>query len=305
MDLRDRLNPSQIDRACSVLDYQPFIITDELQTGAAYSWMYNTAAARSQPRLLLDRRRCTSEEWDRFTDANARCRRMYDTFVTEIARRYPGGTLLDLACNNGYFPVNAELCGMRRGTGVDIGLQYEDSIAFLNEVLGTNAEFRQAAYDSRMHTAPIDGRYTVVVASVILCHLPDPLNFLAFLGTLATDAIFHFGQVIDTDALIVAYLPPQPALGRDDMPFPLRFNSDVRISRGLLYYGLEEMGFKNIHELPWSDDWLPPYINPNQREPRLEDRLPGCNFPNDVERAWKLQVELRQGSTHTAILATR
>src|SRR5437879_12581387 len=105
MDLRDRLNPSQIDRACSVLDYQPFIITDELQTGAAYSWMYNTAAARSQPPLLFDRRRCTSEEWDRITDANARCRRMYDPFVTEIARRYPGRTLLCRACNNAYFPV--------------------------------------------------------------------------------------------------------------------------------------------------------------------------------------------------------
>jgi hypothetical protein len=33
LDLRDRLNPSQIDCAGSVLDYQPFIITDELQTG--------------------------------------------------------------------------------------------------------------------------------------------------------------------------------------------------------------------------------------------------------------------------------
>ena len=35
LDLRDRLNPSQIDCACSVLDYQPFIITDEVQTGTS------------------------------------------------------------------------------------------------------------------------------------------------------------------------------------------------------------------------------------------------------------------------------
>jgi len=41
-----------------------------------------------------------------------------------------------------------------------------------------------------------------------MCHLPDPLNFLAFLGSLATDAIFYFGQIVDTDAMIVSYLKP-------------------------------------------------------------------------------------------------
>src|SRR5262249_42504201 len=71
MDLRDKLTPAQLDRACQVLDYQPFILSDELQTGAAYSWMYNTAVARSRTPMLFDRRQWTGEEWDRVTDANA------------------------------------------------------------------------------------------------------------------------------------------------------------------------------------------------------------------------------------------
>jgi len=299
MDLRDKLSPAQLDRACQLLDYQPFILSDDLQTGAAYSWMYNTAVARSQTPMLFDRRQWTHEEWDCITDSNARCRRMYDMLISEIARRYPGGTLLDLACNNGYFPVKSELCGMQ-GVGTDMGPQYEHSISLLNEALGTNARFIHSTYDTRRHTSEIDGRFKVVVASAILCHLPDPLNFLAHLGTLAEEAIFFCGQLIESDTLLVSYLPPQPTLGRGDMPFPLRFNSDVRISRGLLYYGFEEMGFKNLYELPWREDWLPPYFNVHY-SPQLLD---GEERP-DVLQAWQLDRELRQGSKHVALLAMR
>src|SRR5207248_1104436 len=150
MDLRERLTAAQIDRACSVLNYQPFIITDHIQTGAAYSWMYGVSL--TAPTLVFDRRRIESEEWNRITDANARLRRMYDSFVLEIARHFPGGTLLDVACNNGYFPVKAELCGMR-GVGADAGLHFRRSIDLLNEACGTSAEFIHSVYDPQRHAA--------------------------------------------------------------------------------------------------------------------------------------------------------
>jgi hypothetical protein len=301
MDLRGKLSSAQIDRACSILNYQPFIITDDIQTGAAYSWMYGVNV-RSQTPTLFKKQDFEASEWGRISDANERLRKMYDAFVLEIVSRYVGGSFLDVACNNGYFPVKAQKLGMSRAVGADGGAYFQSSIQFLNEVLGTEAEFIPALYDARLHSAPIEGTYNVVSASAIMCHLPDPLNFLAFLGSLATDAIFYFGQIVDTDALIVSYLQPHPSLALTgiDMPFPYRFNDVTRLSRGLLYHGLEEMGFKNIIQIPWSDEWLPPYFYIHQHPPHLE----GETRP-EVQQAWKVNAELTQGSTHVAILAMR
>jgi len=296
MDLRGNLTPAQIDRACSVLDYQPFIITDDVQTGAAYSWVYNVNL--TAPTLLFDRRRLSAEEWSRIDDANARLRRMYDAFVLEIAMRFHGGTVLDFACNNGYFPIMAEICGMR-GVGADTGVHFQHSVNLLNEVFGTRAQFVPATYDPRLHLSNIGRRYTVVLACAIMCHLPDPLNFLTYLGSLATDAIFFFGQVVDTEAMIISYLPRHPDLGLNEMPFPYRFNRNTRLSRGLLYHGLEEMGFKKIVELPWSEDWLPPYFDRHQG-PRLEG-----DARDEVQQAWRLRDELQRGSTSIALIASR
>ncbi len=36
------LSTSRVERATQVLNYQPLIITDDIQTGAAYSWAYGT-----------------------------------------------------------------------------------------------------------------------------------------------------------------------------------------------------------------------------------------------------------------------
>ena len=297
MDLRGSLNPAQIDRACEVLNYQPFILTDELQTGAAYSWMYGVDV--TSPTLLFRRQSFAAEEWARITDANSRLRRMYDAFVTAIARRYPGGSLLDFGCNNGYFPVKAEQCGMK-GVGCDANPQFRESIGLLNDAHDTRAGFIHALYDVRRHSAPVEDRYTVVCASAMIGNLPDPLDFLAFLGSLAAEAIFLVCQVIETDALLISYLTPHPALGPAELPFPLRFNNNTRLSRGLLYHSLEEIGFKKIEEIQWSDDWLPPYYNANYRPPRLEDE----DRP-EVQRAWTLQTELSKGSVHRAITASR
>lgn len=272
-------------------------MTEDIQTGAAYSWMYGVAPNR--PTLVFERRNFSAQEWERISDANARLRCMYDDFVSEIAKRYPGGSLLDFACANGYLPVKAELCGMRR-IGTDAAQGFQQSVDLLNEALGTRAEFIQSHYDPRRHQSDIEGRYTVVSASAIMCHLPDPQNFLAYLGSLATDAVFFFGQAVDTDALLVSYLPPHPDLGLGEMRFPYRFNNNTRLSKGLLFYGFEEMGFKNIVELPWRDDWLPPYFDLRLHAPSLEGET-----RIDVQQAWKLRRELEEGSTHIAVLAMR
>jgi hypothetical protein len=145
MDLRPcGLSARQVERAARVLAYQPFLISDEMQTGVAYSWL-DAADPRVSPPLLF-RKAAWAAEWGRIDDANGRLRAMYDDFVKEIARRYPGGSLLDVACNNGYFPVRAETLGIGRATGADLGWHDWLSIRFLNEVLGASVHFRRAVY---------------------------------------------------------------------------------------------------------------------------------------------------------------
>jgi len=60
MDLRGKLSAQQIEEACRVLDYQPFFLTDDLQTGAAYSWVYGVDLRNP---ALLYRRQTAWAEW--------------------------------------------------------------------------------------------------------------------------------------------------------------------------------------------------------------------------------------------------
>jgi SAM-dependent methyltransferase len=299
MDFRGKLTDEQVLNGIKVLDYQPFFLTDDVQTGAAPTWVYGINSKIGSP--LVFHKEEYYDEWDKITDSNARLRVMYDAFMREIASRYKGGTLIDIACNNGYFPVAAELFGMKATTGADLGLHYANSIEFLNSILGTSTKFIHTFYDFRAHAAPIHEKYDVVCASAVMCHLPDPLNFLAYLGSIANEAVFYFGKVVETDALIAAFFKPHPDLGSREMPFPFRFNEMSRLSRGLLYHGFEEMGFRHILELPWKDEWLSPYLDQNVREPHLHGET-----REEVRRAWRLYEELRTGGEkHMAILAMR
>lgn len=278
MDLRPyHLSAPQIETGSLVLNYQPFIISDDIQTGVAYSWLYSDDQRISPP--LVFRR--GQKEWDKAIEANARLRTIYDGFIKAIADRYPDRTLLDVACNNGYFPVQAELMGMKASTGMDAGPQYKKSIEFLNNICGTHAKFILGVYDTHKHRAPIDHQYDVVVASAIMCHLPDPTQFLAFLGHMAREAVFFWGQVIDSESAIIAFNPPHEALDlqHGDTPFPHCFNDNTRMSRGLMELSFKLMGFGNVTYLP-------------------------TNLLADAEKVG-LEAEITRGSRHLAVLAMR
>ena len=308
MDLRPlSLSSKQVETAARVLDYQPFFVSDELQTGVAYSWIHWHDPEKNPP--IVFRRAKWDGEWSKISDSNGRLRRMYDDWISEISTRYKGGTLLDVACNNGYFPVRAQTMGMGRCVGSDLGGHYASSIKFLNDNLGTNAEFVHAPYDPRSHNAPIVGKYDVVVASTVLYHLPDPTNYMAFLGSVAKEAIFFFDQVIDTDSLLVSFsakhLDPYDNLQR--APFPYGFNTDTRVSRGMFRHAMERMGFQKIVELPWREEWLSPYLLRTHETRRLDraavDRL-GRELPT-IERDFNLAREIEGNSRFSALLAMR
>ena len=97
--------------------------------------------------------------------------------------------------------------------------------------------------------------------------------------------------------LLVAYWKPQEGFAEIGQ-FPYRFNSATRLSRGLLYHGCEDMGFRNIIEIPYDLEYVTKEIT---RQFAMPEDLPVQHYVK-----WKLRAELLPGgSKHSAILACR
>jgi SAM-dependent methyltransferase len=280
MDLRSCLSHDDVIRAEKLVDYQPFILADDIQTGVAFSWWWRGGDARVEPPVIF-RREDWQAEWDQIGDLNGRLRSMYEDLLDEAAKRFPGGSLLDVACNNGYFPIGAELRGMR-GTGMDLR-DFSSTFEFLNAALGTEATFLPHGYNSRTHHLPVDDRFDVCVLSAIICHLPDPLYFLAEIARVTEKALLFWGQIVDSDAMFVSYQPPHPNLST--LPdFPHCFNDNTRLSMGMFREAMRLSGFSNVIEIPPRPTWL--------------EGLFHRPFPT-------LESELKGGSRHVVLLATR
>jgi hypothetical protein len=112
-------------------------------------------------------------EWRRISDANGRRRARYDDFVQEIARRCPGGSLLDVACNNGNFPVRAKTLGMDWATGADLDWHYWLVDPLSQRRAGHVLCISGAqSIDPNGRRGPRRRRHDVVVASAILAISP-------------------------------------------------------------------------------------------------------------------------------------
>jgi len=169
-----------------------------------------------------------------------------------------------------------------QGTGVDLR-DHSPAFDLLNSALGTQARFFARPYDSRTHHLPMDETFDVSVISAIICHLPDPLYFLAEVARVSRKGILFWGQIVDSDALLVAYRPPHPNLsGLTD--FPHCFNDNTRLSMGMFREAMRLTGFPNVQEIPWQKTWLPGLFN----------------RPHST-----LERELVEGSRHVVLLATR
>lgn len=207
MDLREVLktDPQRVE-ATLLLDYQPFIIADDVQTGAAHGWVYGDDP-RTKPQLIFRRSEETEENWHRITDSNARLRRMYDDFIGAIVDRFPGASYLDLACNNGYFPVRASQAGMRPAVGADGDFSYRKAVRFLNRALGTHAQFKGRFYDFYASAEHVGSAEVSVwggsldSAVTMLCHwsrsyviCPTRLAFLPMPGAVPRKRSFSWAR---------------------------------------------------------------------------------------------------------------
>jgi hypothetical protein len=222
----------------------------------AHSWLYGEESGRlaNSGDFVWQKGTMPAEAWNRFADANARLRAMYEDWLDVIATTYPGGTLLDPACNNGYFLAGALQRGMKKATGYDRA-DYTGSVQFLNDIVGVNAKFVHRAYSPWTHRIDDCVPHDVAVASLILCHISDPLYYLAFLGKMAKEAIFLFTGMSLAPGYAIYYSKANKFYPKDE--FPVCFDNDVGFSRELLYDSLSLMGFKNINVLPHDPKWLP------------------------------------------------
>lgn len=138
-----------VHKAKKVLNYQPFIIADDFQTGVGYSFCH-CKDPREAPPLVFDKRDWSDQEWMAISKSNHGLAQMYDDQIQIIADLFPGHSLLDVACNNGYFPVAAELAGMKGCAGIDSG-DYASSMETLNQITGTGARFYRGVYEPSLH----------------------------------------------------------------------------------------------------------------------------------------------------------
>ncbi|HTD23676.1 MAG TPA: class I SAM-dependent methyltransferase [Terriglobales bacterium] len=251
MDLRVySLTPEQIERATHLFDYQPYILSDDIQTGIAYDFLY---AAEDPNRYLANRRLVSKSTWERFVAANAQLRQMYDDWIDQMSSLCgTESSVADIACNTGYFLHRFALKGHRKTVGYD-RLDTSEAIQFINKLVGTSVEFIHQSYDSWTHKIPGCAQHDIVIASAIMLHLSDPLYFLHFLGSITKKCLFLFTLVNDSPDHIIHYITANKFY-KDD--FPLCFDNHS-ISFPLLTLGLQRMGFTTILEIPHRQSWLP------------------------------------------------
>lgn len=258
MDLRKyNLTASQVHEAAEILNYQPFIISDNVHTGVAYSWLYDTDGGRRKydyNEFVFNKETEDQGIYEKAFDANRRLATMYDEFIEYIATRFPGGSLADMACNNGYFLIQGALRGLGQCTGFDHG-DYSNSVNFLNSVTGANVNFMHRSYDSWTHRVEDFQPHDIVIASQIMQHISDPLYFLSFVASRAKKAMFLFTGMGNTEEYQIYYQTPNKFYSNSK--FPVCFDNDVGLSRGLLFKSIELLGFDEVIEIPWKESWLP------------------------------------------------
>jgi len=267
-----KYNPSPMQIRSLIGDgcYQPFTFTDKFISGIAYSWITgeliiamdkaNDIAYQWQaPNLPLKEinNYITEKNWELFVECNIRLQNMYDSWIdyTLKAVDYPlDYSVIDTASNAGYFLYKFKEKGAGKCIGYDL-LDFSEVFNTLNHLTGFDVEFFNKSYNMNNHTIADCPSADIVISSAIMCHLSDPLNYLTFLGSITKKALLLFTSVDDTDTYQIIY--DGAKVFYPDARFPNCFDANTHISKGVLMFGLKELGFSEIIELPYSDSWIP------------------------------------------------
>jgi len=238
------------------LAYQPFIFSDELETGEGLNFMSRGSGGNlhwkdADPRV----RDLVTSDPAALRRENAVLRAIYDDFVAKIALTVgtAGLSFAEFGCNTGYFLHVLALRGASRCIGYDF-TNNSRLFAWFNGVLGTRCEFHFAEWDSLRHRPRYARmpRVDVTLSAAVTCHLPDPLHHLTYLCERASKAVFFWCPVTDHEGLSISYGPP--ARYPNALDWPLGFDNDVRISIPLLRLTLAQCGFEDIREIQPLED---------------------------------------------------
>ncbi len=258
MDLR-KFKPSakQVEECKKYLKYQPWIISDDCRTGAADDWINHSGI------FIMERNNVTTTDWNRFSEVNERMRVMYISWINSICNLVgplKDLTVIDTASNEGQFLYQFLGKGAKRCIGYDLNPEYGIIINLLNDITGMIAEFINKPYDMMTHKISQAEIGDLVISSAIMCHLSDPLYYLAFLGSITKKALFLFTAVDNAPVFRITY---RGARKYYDNAFPICFDAMTFVSRILIDFGLKELGFTRIIQLPYQEDWVPRVWNDN------------------------------------------
>ncbi len=119
MDLRKfGITPQNVERAKNLLRYQPFVLTEDVFTGVGYSWLHPEHMGKDPGKatgddFIFERGKVDEETFDLAWKANSRLAEMYNKMIDFILLRLRCESFLEIGCCSGYFPVMANLKGVK------------------------------------------------------------------------------------------------------------------------------------------------------------------------------------------------
>lgn len=269
MDLRaQKLSPVLLDRVRQFIlqrkvYYQPFVFSEDLEVGEGLAFRKRLFDHSRKPGVYwpsgpeaLDELLVRPDELAEFRSANADLREVYDYFVDFLASQLgddlPQTEFGEFGCNTGYFLHRLSLRGAKRCIGYD-QTDNTDVFAWFREAIGSRAEFARAEWDGLLHGARLVRvpQVDVFLSIAVTCHLPDPVQHLAWLCDRSRRAVFLWVPHNYRDDLSLDF--GQPGHFPGHLAFPLSFDNEMRPSRKLVERTLQECGFTRIIEMPRPD----------------------------------------------------
>lgn len=251
-----------------LLAYQPFVITDDLETGVGLEFadqryvgiVYYPGLDRRRLEQSPQLRRIVVDQglYPRFHKANSELRRLYDHLIDRICAALGGVdelSVLDVGCNAGYFPIAFCQRGVKQAAGCDREAGFARTLDFLNEVVGTRAQFINTSYNPQMRRIADCPVFDLVISVTVMNHISEPLFFLEALAGITGRALFVYGQINnDTDRSIHFGDPRGDYHGAN---FPYCYDNGVAISEPLLRESLKLLlGFAQVTEIVSKPDMI-------------------------------------------------
>jgi SAM-dependent methyltransferase len=277
MDLRPYIkNQSQILKGIELIKsnelfYQPFIITDNLEVGEGQNFCDQYKDVTSVFDLNVyaeeidfgDKKLAPNKDY--FRKCNEQYRYMYDYVATSIKNLLnddiSNTSFAEIGCNTGLNLFNLAKMGAKSCIGYDWN-NLTATFSWLNDILGTNVQFKQGIWDNLYHkfTTLNVPQVDVMINTIYTNHQCDPLQFLSYICDRAKKGVFLWVLVDTNDDGYRIEFPHEPHdILVNGSLFPMCINNGVTFSRKLFIQSLKSLGFGEVTQL-----------NPNMENNKLK-----------------------------------